>query len=132
MLDHYANGQMDRLFILYNEHVSALIQKPVIRRLLPIEPGKDKKLSRHYWDYIYEPAAREVINNLLHRYIESQIYQAVVENLASEQSARMVAMHSATDNAQELIAELQLEYNKSRQARITQELSEIVSGSQAV
>jgi len=131
MLDHYTNGDIDRLFLLYNRHVTTMSQEPVIRQLLPIMAGKEK-LPSHHWDYLYEPEAREVVDAVLERYVESQVYQAVIENLACEQAARMVAMHSATDNAEDLIAELQLEYNKGRQAKITQELSEIVAGSQAV
>ena len=108
-----------------------MTQKPIIEKLLPREPSEEKEV-KHYWDYIYEPDAKNVLDNLLTRYIESLIYQGVVENVACEQAARMVAMKSATDNAGELISDLKLIYNKARQASITQELSEIVAGAAAV
>jgi F-type H+-transporting ATPase subunit gamma len=135
MLDAYREGRLDRLFVVYNNFVNTMSQKPLAEQLLPLPPvpEQEAKELKHYWDYLYEPAdAREVLDDLLTRYIESQIYHAVVENLACEQSARMVAMKSATDNAGTLIDELQLVYNKARQAAITQEISEIVGGAAAV
>ena len=132
MMDDYMAGEIDRLFVASNEFVNTMTQRPVVEQLIPITPGeKDEDLS-HHWDYIYEPGAAEVIDTLMSRYIESLIYQEVAENAACEQAARMVAMKSATDNAGKLIDELQLVYNKARQAAITQELSEIVGGAAAV
>ncbi|MDE1464062.1 F0F1 ATP synthase subunit gamma [Spartinivicinus poritis] len=131
MLDAYDEGKIDRLFLVYNQFVNTMTQKPHTEQLLPLKPIEDKAL-KHHWDYIYEPDAKELLDGLLVRYIESQVYQAVVENNACEQAARMVAMKSATDNAGELIGELQLVYNKARQAAITQEISEIVGGAAAV
>jgi len=131
MLDAYQEGRIDRLFLVHNEFVNTMTQKPELSQLLPVAPMDDAQL-KHHWDYIYEPEAKEVLDGLLIRYIESQVYQAVVENVSCEMSARMVAMKAASDNAGELIDELQLAYNKARQAAITQELSEIVSGAAAV
>ncbi|MBL7251053.1 F0F1 ATP synthase subunit gamma [Alloalcanivorax sp. C16-2] len=131
MLDAYENGEIDRLYIVYNEFVNTMTQKPKTIRLLPLEPGADEELKRH-WDYIYEPAPKELLDELLVRFIESQVYQGVVENNACEQAARMVAMKAASDNAGEIINDLQLVYNKARQAAITQEISEIVGGAAAV
>lgn len=131
MLDAFSEGRIDRLYLVGNEFINTMTQKPTVQQLLPLEAQPDEKL-KHHWDYIYEPDAQELLDGLLTRYIESQVYQAVVENGASEQAARMVAMKSATDNAGELIGGLQLAYNKARQAAITQELSEIVSGAAAV
>lgn len=131
MLDAFSEGRIDKLFLVGNEFVNTMTQKPYSLQLLPIPPEDDKKLQ-HQWDYIYEPDARELLDGLLVRYIESQVYQAVVENGASEQAARMIAMKNATDNAGNIIGELQLAYNKARQAAITQELSEIVGGAAAV
>lgn len=131
MLDSYMNSSIDRLYIVSNEFVNTMTQKPTVEQLLPLLPADAKEL-KHHWDYIYEPAPRELLDGLLARYIESLVYQAVVENNACEQAARMVAMKSATDNAGDLIDELQLVYNKARQAAITQELSEIVGGAAAV
>ncbi|MCL6414223.1 F0F1 ATP synthase subunit gamma [Aestuariirhabdus sp. Z084] len=131
MLDAYDEGKIDRLFLVYNDFVNTMTQRPVDEQLLPLPAAEDESL-KHHWDYIYEPDAKELLDGLLVRYIESQVYQAVVENGACEQAARMVAMKSATDNAGELIDELQLVYNKARQAAITQEISEIVSGAAAV
>ncbi|MCH2556503.1 MAG: F0F1 ATP synthase subunit gamma [Alcanivorax sp.] len=131
MLDAYENGEIDRLYIVYNEFVNTMTQKPKTIRLLPLEPGEDDELKRH-WDYIYEPAPKELLDELLVRFIESQVYQGVVENNACEQAARMVAMKAASDNAGEIINDLQLVYNKARQAAITQEISEIVGGAAAV
>jgi F-type H+-transporting ATPase subunit gamma len=135
MLDAYREGRLDRLFVVYNNFVNTMSQKPLTEQLLPLPPvpEDEAKELRHYWDYLYEPAdAHEVLDDLITRYIESQIYHGVIENLACEQSARMVAMKSATDNAGTLIEQLQLVYNKARQAAITQEISEIVGGAAAV
>ena len=121
MLDAYADGRIDRLFLVSNEFVNTMTQKPVVEQLLPLE-AEDSQEMKHHWDYIYEPDAKELLERLLTRYIESQVYQAVVENGACEQAARMVAMKNATENAGELIDELQLIYNKARQAAITQEI----------
>ncbi len=131
MLDAYENGEIDRIYIAYNNFVNTMTQQPTVEQLVPITSAEDKAL-KHHWDYIYEPDSKDVLDNLLSRYIESLVYQAVVENGACEQSARMVAMKSATDNAGTLIDELQLVYNKARQAAITQEISEIVGGAAAV
>jgi F-type H+-transporting ATPase subunit gamma len=131
MLDAYTEGRIDRIYIAYNDFVNTMTQSPTIEQLVPIASTMEEEL-KHHWDYIYEPDSKEVLDNLLSRYVESLVYQAVVENGASEQSARMVAMKSASDNAGSLIDELQLIYNKARQAAITQEISEIVSGAAAV
>jgi len=131
MLDKYVDGEYDKLFLVNNEFINTMTQKPVIQQLLPLQPAEKEELQ-HHWDYIYEPDAKGLLDSLLTRYIESQVYQAVVENNACEQASRMIAMKSATDNAGELINELQLVYNKARQAAITQELSEIVGGASAV
>ena len=131
MLDAYDEARIDRLYMVYNEFVNTMTQKPSVVQLLPLPPSDEEELSRH-WDYLYEPDAKEVLDTLLDRYIESLIYRAVVENIACEQAARMVAMKSASDNAGTLIDELQLVYNKARQAAITQEISEIVGGAAAV
>lgn len=131
MLDAYASGKVDRLFLVNNEFVNTMTQTPIVNQLLPLQADEDAKL-KHTWDYLYEPGAKELLDGLLVRYIESQVYQAVVENAACEQAARMIAMKNATDNAGDMIDNLQLVYNKARQAAITQELSEIVSGAAAV
>ena len=131
MLDAYEEQGVDRVFLAYNQFVNSMTQKPDIEQLLPLVPA-DSSEFEHHWDYIYEPEAKEVMDQLLTRYIESLAYQGVVENIACEQAARMVAMKSASDNAGKLIDELQLVYNKARQAAITQELSEIVAGAAAV
>jgi F-type H+-transporting ATPase subunit gamma len=131
MLDAFTEGKIDKLFLIGNEFVNTMTQKPVLTQLLPLLPEDDKRLQ-HAWDYIYEPEAHVLLDGLLVRYIESQVYQVVVENGACEQAARMVAMKNATENAGDLISDLQLAYNKARQAAITQELSEIVSGASAV
>lgn len=132
MLDAFDNGEIDKLYIVYNEFVNTMTQKPTIEQLLPIEAKELDESLKHHWDYIYEPEAKEVLDQLLMRYVESLVYQGVVENIACEQAARMVAMKAASDNAGNLIGELQLAYNKARQAAITQELSEIVAGAAAV
>jgi F-type H+-transporting ATPase subunit gamma len=132
MLDAYAEGKIDELHVVYNEFVNTMTQKPTIEKLLPVVAGDlDQGLQGH-WDYIYEPDAKEVLDHLLTRYAESIVYQGLVENNACEQAARMVAMKSASDNAGNIISELQLVYNKARQAAITQEISEIVAGAAAV
>jgi len=131
MLDKFDNGEIDRLYLAGNEFVNTMTQKPTVKQLLPLEAEQDEALSGH-WDYIYEPDAGELLNELLVRYIESQVYQAVVENTACEMAARMLAMKAATDNAGDFIKELNLLYNKARQAAITQEISEICSGAAAV
>lgn len=131
MLDAYLNGSIDQLFIASNDFVNSMTQKPGLEQLLPLKAQAQSDLGYH-WDYIYEPEAKEVMEHLLARYIESLVYQRVMENIACEQAARMVAMKSASDNAGKLIKELQLIYNKARQAAITQELAEIVSGAAAV
>ena len=132
MLDAYEDGELDRLFFVHNEFVNTMTQKPVVDQLLPLVPDEEESLKKHHWDYLYEPDAKASLDILLTRYIESLVYQGVVENIACEQSARMVAMKSASDNAGNLIDELQLIYNKARQAAITQEISEIVGGAAAV
>lgn len=132
MLDAYEQGKIDELYVVNNEFVNTMTQRPVVEKLLPVAAGEiEENLSGH-WDYIYEPDAKEVLDHLLTRYIESIVYQGLVENNACEQAARMVAMKSASDNAGNLIKELQLVYNKARQAAITQEISEIVAGAAAV
>jgi F-type H+-transporting ATPase subunit gamma len=131
MLDAYEEGSIDRLFLVSNEFVNTMTQNPEVEQLLPLEANQGEEM-KHHWDYIYEPDAKELLEKLLTRYIESQVYQAVVENGACEQAARMLAMKNATENAGELIDDLQLIYNKARQAAITQELSEIVGGAAAI
>jgi F-type H+-transporting ATPase subunit gamma len=131
MLDAYRAGELDRLLLVNAQFVNTMTQKPVTQQLLPIEALDTEGLQEH-WDYIYEPDAAGILDGLLMRYIESQVYRAAVENVASEMAARMVAMGAASDNAGELITELQLIYNKARQAAITKELSEIVGGAAAV
>lgn len=131
MLDAFDEGKIDRLYVVYNQFVNTMTQAPEVAQLLPLEAAEDDEL-KHHWDYIYEPEAKDLLDGLLTRYVESQVYQGVVENVACEQAARMIAMKSATDNAGELINELQLVYNKARQAAITQEISEIVGGAAAV
>lgn len=136
MLDAYNRGEIDEIYLVYNKFVNAMTQNPSVQRLLPIaaESLVDETMeNREYsWDYIYEPTTKELLDGLMGRYVESIVYQGVVENIASEQSARMVAMKAATDNAGNLINELQLVYNKLRQAAITREISEIVGGAAAV
>ena len=131
MLNAYNEGKIDRLFLVENEFVNSMTQKPRVSQLIPIVPSELEELD-YQWDYLYEPESKIVIDTLMTRYIESLIYQAVVENIACEMSARMVAMKSATDNAGDMIDKLKLKYNKARQASITQEISEIVSGAAAV
>jgi F-type H+-transporting ATPase subunit gamma len=131
MLEAYDEGRIDRLYIISNRFVNTMTQSPEAAQLLPLKAEQDEKLS-HHWDYIYEPDAKEILEGLLVRYVESQVYQGVVENNACEQAARMLAMKNATDNAGGMIKDLNLLYNKARQAAITQEISEIVSGAAAV
>jgi len=131
MLDGYREGRIDRVLIMYNEFVNTMSQKPRAQRLIPVKIDETEDLQSH-WDYLYEPGARELLPGVLARYVESTVYRASVENVACEMAARMVAMKSATDNAGQLIDNLQLVYNKARQAAITQELSEIVGGAAAV
>lgn len=131
MLDSYEAQRIDRLFLVGNKFLNTMTQQPTVEQLLPLEAVADDKI-KHHWDYLYEPDAKELLDGLLARYIESQVYQGVVENKACEQAARMVAMKNATENAGSLIDELELLYNKARQAAITQELSEIVGGAAAV
>jgi F-type H+-transporting ATPase subunit gamma len=131
MLSAFNEGKIDRLFLVFNKFVNTMSQAPQIDQLLPL-PKSDEKALQHRWDYIYEPDAKPILDRLLVRFVESQVYQGVVENSASEQAARMVAMKAATDNAGDIIEDLQLIYNKARQAAITQEISEIVAGAAAV
>ncbi len=132
MLQAYDEGRLDKLYVVTNKFINTMSQEPTILQVLPLPPSNDETLKKKSWDYIYEPDPKALLDTLLRRYIESQVYQGVVENLASEQAARMVAMKAATDNGGNLIKELQLVYNKARQASITQELTEIVSGASAV
>ncbi len=132
MLDAYDAEEIDELHVVSNEFVNTMTQSPNIEKILPIIPEEIDEELKGYWDYLYEPDAKDVLDNLLSRYIESIVYQGLVENNACEQAARMVAMKSASDNAGKLIDELQLVYNKARQAAITQEISEIVAGAAAV
>jgi F-type H+-transporting ATPase subunit gamma len=133
MLKKYDEGELDRLYVVFNKFVNTMVQEPTIDQLLPLPKSDSEEVQReHTWDYIYEPEPKPLLDALLLRYVESQVYQGVVENLACEQAARMVAMKAATDNASNLIEDLELVYNKARQAAITQELSEIVSGAAAV
>jgi len=134
MLKKYDDGELDRLYVVYNKFVNTMVQEPTIDQLLPLPKTASEEMQKrqHSWDYIYEPEPKPLLDALLLRYVESQVYQGVVENLACEQAARMIAMKAATDNATNLIEDLELVYNKARQAAITQELSEIVSGAAAV
>ena len=134
MFDAYRNGEIDAVYIAYNKFVNTMSQKPVVQQLVPLPESKDDHLNERQqtWDYLYEPEPKVLLDSLLVRYLESQIYQAVVDNLASEQAARMVAMKAATDNAGNLINDLRLVYNKARQASITNELNEIVAGAAAI
>lgn len=133
MIDSYYNGSIDALHIVYNEFVNTMTQRPLVKQLLPLPKSEDDSNTMgHHWDYIYEPDAKDLLDDLLERYIELQVYQGVVENIACEQAAKMIAMKNATDNAGDLIKEFQLAYNKARQAAITQELAEIVGGAAAL
>ena len=115
MLQAYDNGEIDRLYLVYNKFVNTMVQTPTVDQMLPLPKADDQALAKRHWDYLYEPDPKHLLNELLIRYVESQVYQGVVENLASEQAARMVAMKAATDNAGDLIGDLQLVYNKARQ-----------------
>ena len=134
MFDAYRDGEIDAIYIAYNKFINTMSQKPVVQQLVPLPEIEDDHLSERQqaWDYIYEPEPKVLLDSLLVRYLESQVYQAVVDNLASEQAARMVAMKAATDNAGNLINDLRLVYNKARQASITNELNEIVAGAAAI
>jgi len=132
MLDAYDEGKIDRLYLAYNKFVNTMTQQSTLDQLLPINKGEGDEQLTHHWDYLYEPDSKDVMDALLMRYVESLVYQGIVENIACEQAARMVAMKSASDNAGDIIDELQLIYNKARQAAITQEISEICSGAAAV
>ncbi|MGB5260744.1 MAG: F0F1 ATP synthase subunit gamma [Gammaproteobacteria bacterium] len=132
MLDAYENGEIDRLYLAHNQFENTMTQSPVVKQLIPVSDEADDEHLKTHWDYLYEPDSVPVMDALMIRYIESIVYQGVVENVACEMAARMVAMKAATDNAGDLIDELQLIYNKARQAAITQEISEIVSGAAAV
>jgi F-type H+-transporting ATPase subunit gamma len=131
MLDAYSAGTLDRVFICYNRFVNTMTQQGTVHQLLPLPPS-ETMTTRFDWDYIYEPSPEVVLDHVLKRYVESLVYQALLENVASEHAARMVAMKAASDNATKLIGTLQLIYNKARQAAITQEISEIVGGAAAV
>jgi F-type H+-transporting ATPase subunit gamma len=131
MLDAYKEGRIDRLYLVYNDFVNTMSQKVDFQQLLPVEPVSGQELQSN-WDYLYEPGAAELLDDVLTRYIESQVYRGAVENVACEMAAKMVAMKAATDNAGKLIEKLQLEYNKARQAGITREISEIVGGAAAI
>ncbi len=133
MLDEYSEGKIDRLFLVHNEFVSTMSQVPEVKTLLPVsEIDLGEETLQEHWDYIYEPDAVDLLDDVLMRYIESQVYRGAVENFACEMAAKMIAMKSATDNAGDIIDKLQLDYNKARQAAITQEISEIVGGAAAV
>lgn len=133
MIEAYRNGEVDAVYVAYNRFENTMSQKPVIAQLLPLPKLEDDELeTKGTWDYLYEPSPQVLLDSLLVRYLETQVYQAIVDNLASEQAARMVAMKAATDNAGTLIDELQLVYNKARQASITNELNEIVAGAAAI
>ena len=132
MLDNFDEGRLDALYVVYNNFVNTMTQEPTVEQLLPLQADPNDDSMNHHWDYLYEPDARDLLTGLLTRYVESLVYQAVVENNACEQAARMIAMKSATDNAGDLIDSLQMVYNKARQSAITQEISEIVAGAAAV
>ncbi|OOZ37456.1 F0F1 ATP synthase subunit gamma, partial [Solemya elarraichensis gill symbiont] len=131
MLDEFDADEIQQLSVAYNKFENIITQTPTIMQLVPMVAGESNNIN-HYWDYIYEPDAQEVLSALLVRYIEALVYQGLIENIACEQSSRMIAMKSATDNASDMVKELKLIYNKARQAAITQEISEIVSGAAAV
>ncbi len=132
MMEHYADGNIDRLYLVCNQFVNTMVQQPRVIQMLPFPKEDIERDQDARWDYIYEQAPRDILDHLIQRYVESLVYQGVVESIACEQAARMMSMQAATDNAGQLIEDLQLVYNKARQAAITQELSEIVSGAQAV
>jgi len=132
LLDAYAAGELDAVYLCYTRFINTMKQEPQVQQLLPLKAEEFAGETTHAWEYIYEPDAKVVIDELMVRYVEALVYQAVAENMASEQSARMVAMKAATDNAGTVIKELKLVYNKTRQAAITKEISEIVAGAAAV
>lgn len=132
MTDAFLNGEVDEIYLSCNSFKNTMVQTPLVGKLLPLEPSKENESSKRHWDYLYEPEPESILKVVLDRYIMQMVYQAVLENLASEQAARMVAMKAATDNAEALVSDLQLEYNKARQAGITMELNDIVSGASAV
>lgn len=132
MTDAFLNGEVDEIYLSFNSFKNTMVQTPLVGKLLPLEPNKENESSKRHWDYLYEPEPESILKVVLDRYIMQMVYQAVLENLASEQAARMVAMKAATDNAEALVSDLQLEYNKARQAGITMELNDIVSGASAV
>lgn len=132
MTDAYMNGEIDAIYIANNVFKNTMVQIPECLQLLPLAPSQDQEVKKHHWDYLYEPEPEAILKVVLDRYVMQMVYQAVLENLASEQAARMVAMKAATDNAETLVSDLQLEYNKARQAGITMELNDIVSGASAV
>ncbi|MCI5576843.1 MAG: F0F1 ATP synthase subunit gamma [Succinivibrio sp.] len=132
MTDAFLNGEVDEIYLSCNSFKNTMVQTPLVGKLLPLEPNKENESSKRHWDYLYEPEPESILKVVLDRYVMQMVYQAVLENLASEQAARMVAMKAATDNAEELVSDLQLEYNKARQAGITMELNDIVSGASAV
>jgi F-type H+-transporting ATPase subunit gamma len=132
MTDAYLNGELDAIYIANNVFKNTMVQIPECEQLLPLVPSQDQEVKKHLWDYLYEPEPEAILKVVLDRYVMQMVYQAVLENLASEQAARMVAMKAATDNAETLVSDLQLEYNKARQAGITMELNDIVSGASAV
>ena len=132
MTDAFLNGEVDEIYLSCNSFKNTMVQTPLVGKLLPLEPNKENESSKRHWDYLYESEPESILKVVLDRYIMQMVYQAVLENLASEQAARMVAMKAATDNAEALVSDLQLEYNKARQAGITMELNDIVSGASAV
>ena len=132
MTDAFLNGEVDEIYLSCNSFKNTMVQTPLVGKLLPLEPNKENESSKRHWDYLYEPEPESILKVVLDRYIMQMVYQAVLENLASEQAARMVAMKAATDNAEALVSDLQLEYNKARQAGITMELNDIVSCASAV
>ena len=132
MTQAFLNGEVDQVNLCFNAFKNTMVQKPMVVQVLPLPKTDDESINKHHWDYIYEPDAASILNVVLDRYIQQMVYQAVLENLASEQAARMVSMKAATDNAESLVSDLQLEYNKARQAGITMELNDIVSGASAV
>ena len=131
MLDAFTDGKIDALYMVSNDFINTMTQQATVQQILPVSGPTDKEL-KHHWDYIYEPDSKEILDGLLMRFVESQVYQGVVENIACEMSARMIAMKAATDNAGDIIGSLETMYNKARQAAITQEISEIVAGAAAV
>ncbi|MBF9002787.1 MULTISPECIES: F0F1 ATP synthase subunit gamma [Vibrio] len=132
MLEHYSEGKIDRLYLVFNQFVNTMVQKPRVLQMLPFPKEDTERNKETRWDYIYEQSPQDILNHLIHRYVESLVYQGVVESIACEQAARMMAMQSATDNASQLIDDLELAFNKARQAAITNELTEIISGAAAV